>query len=111
MPDRIRFHLDEHMSRQVARALRQHGCDVTMTGEVGLRTATDAEQLAFALTEHRVLVTRDADLLRLAHTGVSHAGIAFCTTQTDTVSEIVHGLILVYEVLTPDEMVGHIEFL
>jgi len=95
MPDRIRFHLDEHISGQVAPGIAPARLQRDDDGEVGLRTATDAEQLSFALIEHCVLVTRDADLLRLARAGVPHAGIAFCTTQTYTVSEIVHGLILI----------------
>jgi len=111
MADRIRFHLDENVNGQVARALRQHGCNVTTSQDVQLRTASDTQQLAFAHASGRVLVTHDADLLRLANAGIPHAGIAYCTLQSRTVGEVVRGLILVYAVLTPDEMAGHIEFL
>ena len=38
MTERIRFHLDEHVDPDVARALRRYGIDVTTTVETGLRT-------------------------------------------------------------------------
>jgi hypothetical protein len=36
MADQIRFHLDEHVDPDIARALRQHGIDVTTTSEMNL---------------------------------------------------------------------------
>lgn len=66
MTDRIRFHLDEHLDPDIARALRRYGIDVTTTVEAGLRTQSDFAQLDFATREQRVLVTHDADFLRLA---------------------------------------------
>ena len=43
---------------------------------MGLRTASDPAQLAYVQREGRVLVTHDADFLRLASEGVDHPGIA-----------------------------------
>jgi predicted nuclease of predicted toxin-antitoxin system len=111
MPDRIRFHLDEHVDPDVARALRRYGTEVTTTLEAGLRTQSDAAQWAYAMTEQRVLVTHDADFLRLASRGEDHPGVAFCGKTTRTVGEMVRRLILVYEVLTPEDIRGRIEFL
>jgi uncharacterized protein DUF5615 len=48
MPDRIRFHLDEHVDPAIATALRRAGIDVTTTIEAGLRTKSDEAQLQFA---------------------------------------------------------------
>ena len=78
MVNSIRFHLDEHVDPDIARALRQYGIDVSTTVEAGLRTAADPDQLAFVQREGRVLVTHDADFLRLAAQGVNHPGIAYC---------------------------------
>lgn len=47
MAERIRFHLDEHVDPDIARALRRHGIDVTTTVEAGLRTRSDPAQLTF----------------------------------------------------------------
>ncbi|MGH9380412.1 MAG: DUF5615 family PIN-like protein [Thermoanaerobaculia bacterium] len=111
MRDRIRFHLDEPVDLAVARALRRHGIDVTTTPESGLRTASDKHQLEFASREGRVLVTHDADFLRLAAKGNRHHGIAYCHKASRSVGQMVRSLILMYEVLAPEEIRGRVEFL
>lgn len=111
MPDRIRFHLDEQVDPDIARALRQHGIDVSTTVDAGLRTATDVAQLAFARRENRVLITHDADFLRLAAQNAEHNGIAYCHKSERSLGEIIRSLILMYEVLMPEEIVGRVEFL
>ncbi len=110
MAERIRFHLDEHIDSAVARALRRHVIDVTTTKEVGLRTESDEVQLNFVQTERRVMVTRDRDFLRLAAQTGSHPGIVFCT-KTHPVGDIVRALILIYEVLSAEELANRIEYI
>jgi predicted nuclease of predicted toxin-antitoxin system len=107
---RIRFHLDEHVDPDIARALRRYGIEVTTTVEAGLRTASDQAQLAFARSERRVLVTHDADFLRMAAATSDHAGIAYCGKTARSLGEIIRSLVLIYEVLTPDEMRGRVEY-
>lgn len=64
--ERLRFHLDEAVDPDVARALAKHGIDVTTTVEAGLRGEPDDAQLAYAHRTGRVIVTHDADFLRIA---------------------------------------------
>jgi uncharacterized protein with PIN domain len=71
----------------VARALRRYGIDVTTTVEAGLRTHSDLAQLEFARHEQRVLVTHDADFLRLAGQVSQHAGIAYGTRAARSLGE------------------------
>lgn len=113
MPERkrIRFHLDENVDPVIAGALRRHGIDVTTTVEAGLRTAGDKEHFEFAGQETRVIVTHDDDFLRMAGKSPEHAGIAYCHLEARTIGEIIRSLILIYEVLSPDEMKGHVEYL
>ncbi len=111
MPVAIRFHLDEDVDPAVAAGLRQRGIEVTTSLDAGLRGATDAEQLAFGVAERRVVVTHDADLLRLHRAGVQHAGIAFCSRERRAVGGIVRALVLIHEILAADDMAGHVEFL
>jgi predicted nuclease of predicted toxin-antitoxin system len=111
MTDRIRFHLDEHIDPDVARALRRYGIDVTTTVEAGLRTQSDVAQLEFAIRERRVLVTHDADFLRLAERVSQHAGIAYSTRTARSLGEMIRSLILIYEILAPEEMTGRVEYL
>lgn len=111
MAERIRFHLDEQVDSDIARALRQYGIDVTTTIEAGLRSATDDEQLDYARREGRVLVTHDPDFLRLAARRSDHQGIAYCHKASRFLGEIIRSLILVHEVLTPRAMSGRVEYL
>src|SRR2546429_7249163 len=110
MADRIRFHLDEHVDPAIATALRRAGIDVTTTIEVGLRTKNDEAHLQFARTERRVIVTRDQDFLRVAAQMSDHCGIVFYTAN-QTMREIIEGLILISEVMTPKDMIGNVEYL
>jgi predicted nuclease of predicted toxin-antitoxin system len=111
MVERIRFHLDEQVDPDIARALRRRGIDVTTTMEAGLRTSDDTTHLSFVVRESRVIVTHDADFLRIARRNNSHPGIVFCQIGSRTIGEIIRSLTLIYEVLTPDEMIGHVEYL
>lgn len=107
----IRFHLDESVETAVARGLRARGIDVTTAAEAGLLSAPDEQHLAFALTQNRVLVTHDADFLRLHAAGTPHAGIAFCHSKARTIGEIVRSLVLVHECLSQDDITGNVEWL
>jgi len=110
MADRIRFHLDEHVDPAIATALRRAGIDVTTTIEAGLRTKDDEAHLQFARTERRVIVTRDQDFLRRASRVSDHSGLVFYTAN-QSVREIIEGLILIYEVMEPEEIVGRVEYI
>lgn len=111
MAERIRFHLDENVNPVVAAALRRHGIDVTTSIEMGLRTASDEEQLEFIRSEGRVLVTHDTDFLRIASQTADHPGIAFSHKDTVSTGQIIRSLTLIYEILAPEEMAGQVEFL
>ena len=111
MPDRIRYYLDEHVDPDIARALRRYGIAATTTVEAGLRTQSDLAQLEFAAREQRVLVTHDADFLRLIGQLPHHAGVAYGTRSARSLGEMIRSLILIYEVLTPEEMMDRVEYL
>jgi predicted nuclease of predicted toxin-antitoxin system len=111
MAEHIRFHLDEHVDPDIARALRRHDIDVTTTVEAGLRTESDEAQMAFIRRERRIIVTHDVDFLRFASHSSEHPGIAYCHKTARSIGEIIRSLILIYEVLTPEEMVGRVEYL
>lgn len=111
MAERVRFHLDEHVPRAIARALRVYGIDVTTTVEAGLRTRDDVEHLEFARRTGRVIVTHDADFLRLTSDTTDHPGVAYCHKEARSIGEIIRNLIMIYEVLEPADLVGRIEFL
>ena len=106
----IRFYTDEHVSRAVIRGLRQRGVDVLTVPEAGMMEATDEEHLALALELGRVLFTQDTDFLRLSARGTPHAGIVYAR-QNVPVGAIIQGLMLIYQLLSTEEMIGHVEYL
>jgi hypothetical protein len=57
------------------------------------------------------LVTHDDDFLTLDSQGLCHSGIAYCQKNAKTISQMIQMLMLLYEVATPDEMKGRIEYL
>ena len=56
-------------------------------------------------------MTQDADFLRIASRTTDHWGIAYCHRTSRSVGDLIRGLILIYEALTPQEMKGRVEFL
>jgi predicted nuclease of predicted toxin-antitoxin system len=111
MPRTIRFHLDENCHRAVAEGLSRRGIEVTTTPEAGLMGATDEQQVAYGLAQGRVIFTQDRDFLRLHAAGVLHAGIAYCDKDTKNIGEMIQGLVLMWEILEPQEMQNRVEFL
>jgi hypothetical protein len=93
---------------QFAEGLRRRGIDVTTTPQVGLLSASDE---AHALNHNRVIFTQDRDFLRLHAAGTPHAGIAYCDKNSRGVGRIIKHLVLVWEILEPDEMRGNVEYL
>lgn len=80
------------------------------TKEARMLGASDEEQIEFAKKEGRVIFTQDVDFLKLHANGAKHSGIVYAHQRTP-IGDIIRGLMLVYQVLTPDDMQSHVEFL
>ncbi len=111
MRNPVRFYLDQHVSAAVRDGLRRRGIDVLTTQEANRCSNPDEEQLHFALTQGRVLFTHDTDFIRLNAEGRKHAGVVYVKQGELSLGDILRGLVLVYEVLSADDMQSHIEFL
>jgi predicted nuclease of predicted toxin-antitoxin system len=111
MPRTIRFHLDENCSLAIAHGLRRRGVDVTSSPEAGLLGAGDDTQLAYVVTEGRLIFTEDQDFLRIHAMGTPHPGVAYCRQKTRTVGQIVRGLLLIWERYEPDEVRNTVRYL
>jgi hypothetical protein len=85
--------------------------DVTTTPETTLLHKSDEEQLAYAVSQTRVLVTQDADFLRFAAAGKDTAGVAYYPTQGRSIGDVIRALLLIWEVYEPEEMRNRVEFL
>ncbi|HYX13843.1 MAG TPA: DUF5615 family PIN-like protein [Nostoc sp.] len=112
MTQKIRFHLDENVSNAIADGLRRRDIDVTTTSGTGLIAASDGEQLYFAMSQNRVIFTHDDDFVILHHSGfIMHTGIIYCAQNRRSIGEILRSLILIWEVLEPQEMSYQLEFI
>lgn len=110
MADRIKFYLDEHGPKAVAEGLRRRGVEVTTVQELGLQAVEDLCHLERATQDGRVIVTQDADFLRLHAAEHSHHGIVYAHQHT-SVSHILRSLMLIHDVVPVQDMIRHIEFL
>ena len=111
MSDEIRFHLDEHVPRAIATALRRRGIDVSTSGDAGLIGADDEKQLEFCNQSGRALVTHDQDFLRLHSAGANHSGIIYCKQGSRGIGEMIRRLIVIHGSFTADEIAGEVLFL
>jgi predicted nuclease of predicted toxin-antitoxin system len=107
----IRFHLDESCDPRIAAGLRLHGIDVTTSQEAGLLHASDDTQLAFGRSQSRVIITQDADFLRIASTGQDHPGMVYFPSQSRSLGQVIRAVQLIWEVLEPDDMRNHVEYI
>lgn len=107
----IRFHLDENCDPRIAAGLRLHGVDVTTSAEAHLLQESDSGQLAYAVAEGRVIVTQDADFLRISASGQEHRGIAYYHFASRSIGQVIRVLLLMWEVYEPDEMTNRVEYL
>ena len=107
---KIRFYTDEHVAKTIVKGLRQRGVDVLTASEAGMLSASDEEHIALARKEGRAILAQDTDFLRLHARGAKHAGVVYASQQTP-IGEIIHGLMLIYQILEADDMEGHLEFI
>jgi len=106
----IKFYSDEHVSPAVVNGLRQRGIDVLTAKEAGMLGMPDEKHLELASTQGRVIFTQDSDFLRFHSKGINHHGIVYAHQRT-SISQIIQGLTLIYQILTEEEMNNQIEFL
>jgi predicted nuclease of predicted toxin-antitoxin system len=102
--------MDEHVPSAVTDGVRRRGSDVITVQELHETGVPDERHVALARTLGRVIFTQDTDFLRIAATGVPHAGVVY-TPQSTSIGDMIRGLVLISEVYTAEEMVNHVEYL
>jgi len=106
--------LNEHLSPRLAEQLRQHGFDVTATLEAKRGEADDDEQLAYAASEQRALVTFNHKDFAVRHERYAaeskdHWGIILSTEET--VDVLRRRLLRLLNTLTAEELKNQIRWL
>ncbi len=109
-----KLHLNEHLSPRLAAQLRQYGFDVTSTFEMGMVEDSDDEQLDFATSQHRALVTFNHKDFAVRHDkyiaeGKEHWGIIFSTEETTGV--LLRRLLRLLNSLSDDQLKNEIRWL
>ncbi len=107
----IRYHTDEHVPGAVIDQLRRRGIDVTTPDDAGLSGESDEDELAFAHAEHRVMVTRDTDYLRLHTRGTPRSGIIFYRDYSRIIGRLVAVLTHLHRQRSAESMMGTVEYL
>jgi predicted nuclease of predicted toxin-antitoxin system len=102
-----KLHLNEHISPRLAEQLRKYGFDVTSTLELGMVEADDDEQLAYAASQQRAIVTFNHKDFATRHEqylaeGKEHWGIVLSTEETTDVLR--HRLLRLLNTLTAKQL-------
>jgi hypothetical protein len=107
---------EDSMDRDLVRALRARGVDVTTAQDEGMMGCSDEEHLLFATNQGRVLYSFNrGDFFRLhsqyAVEGKSHAGILLARQQYYSVGEQMRRVLKVMALRSAAEMRDRVEFL
>jgi predicted nuclease of predicted toxin-antitoxin system len=106
----VRFYFDEHLAGLTVAALRTRGVDVLTADEAGTRTDPDDDQLRYATTAGRVVVTHDSDYLTLAADfqarGEPFAGVVYAlpVRYSQNPALLANDLYILFRVLTADDL-------
>jgi len=110
----MKLYLDEHLSPLLARMLRERGIDCLTAIETGNLGQSDEEQLTYAASQGRVLLTFDReDFLSLAtqwtERGRPHAGLIL--SRQGSASELLRPLLRLIALRGKDDLHDHILWL
>ncbi len=111
------LYLDDDMEDlDLLRGALARGWDITRAFDVGMRGAPDPDQLAYAASHGRAIVTANMSDYEPLHwgwlaAGAHHGGIILVRQQQWSVGEILRRLERLFESHTPESMVDRIEWL
>ncbi len=107
--------MDHHVPGSITAGLRRQDIDVLTAYEDDAAELDDEALLVRATQLGRVLFSQDRDLLVIAHqwqgTGREFSGLIYAHQLNITIGRAVRDLALLAQVLEPNDMQNHIEFL
>lgn len=109
--DVLHYYFDENMDGGIAEQLRKRNIDVLRAEDVGRagKGIPDPEQLAYATSLGRVIVTRDHHFEVLAYTHRPHAGIIRLQKE-DSIGNYIEYLEYAAHILEPEYMQNRLEY-
>jgi len=110
----ICLYLDEDVNVLVADLLRARGFDVITARDAGQLHATDAEQLTYAVSQGRTLVTHNrVDFEKLVQSyfdlGQMHYGVIFAVRRSP--QKIAQRLFVILNQVTSDEIKNQVRYI
>ncbi|BAY29536.1 hypothetical protein NIES2107_13790 [Nostoc carneum NIES-2107] len=110
----MRLYLDEDVHVLVADLLKARGFDAITARDAGKLQISDEEQLAYAVSQERTLVTHnrtDFEELIQAYfdTGQPHYGVIFAVRRSP--QEITQRLMVILNHITADEMENQVRYI
>ncbi len=110
----IATYLDTDIAVALAEQLRHNGFDAISARELGQHEWSDAEHLAYAVSQERAIVTRNRDdFLRLYdeywQAGKTHYGVIIVTHLE--VGELLRRMLTLLDSVTADEMMNTVRYL
>ena len=107
----ISLYLDENLNPVIAEQLRLRGIDAVCVRDLGTLGESDEHHFKRANEMGRVLVTSDADFLRMIAEDVEHTGVIFGDQPALTIGDWVRGLELICFIYLPEDMKNNLEYL
>lgn len=106
-PDPPKLYLDENIQGSLPAQLRRHGIDVIATAEAGMLSKSDDEQLAYAATHQRAILTFNVRHFELIHAaylmaGQAHWGVLL--SKEEPVGVLVHRLLRLVNTLSAEDL-------
>ncbi len=108
----IKIYSDEDVNIAITEGLKRRGIQAYSCKEVRNIGLTDEEQIKYANSKRLVILTHDADFLRIINEKrLSHCGIMFVSQSKFSVGEIIRKIEFLASIISEEDMVNHIEFL
>lgn len=111
---KIKLYLDEDVAAPLAEALRQRGMDILTTQEARRSESKDEEQVAFAVEQHRSILThnkRDFVIIHKAHLDAGKAHWGIIVADQKPVGQLMRMISRLWFTLPAEKMKNHLEFL
>jgi len=104
----IKLYADEHIRKQIISALKNKGIDIISTDDAKNKGKADFNQLKFAASNKRAMLTRDSDYTHIKH--FEHYGIFFIPKKKPD-REIVSKIMEFLDVLNEDDVKGSVVYI
>jgi hypothetical protein len=106
-PDPPKLYLDENIQGSLPAQLRRHGIDVIATAAAGMLSKSDDQQLAYAATQQRAILTFNVRHFERVHAeflmaGREHWGVLL--SKEEPVGVLVHRLLRLVNTLSAQDL-------